>query len=230
MCTCLQIRRFSHAAWSDACPAEPTAAVLRSMLLDRHTDVTHWTHTSSLSPSSPQRTCSFLFQGLFVFPIVVPTATMSRMWEHNSRPAWAAVQGQRLEEGRGEQLRERETWHVAEAEKRKWSQWEHKSRWVWKEGDWKWSEWQGGEGWSWHPATWCYEEPTALEPTGASSSGWMEDKDETTLTPDHVHADFGTHRTTTMTPLSFQPQRHVTMVLGRPVMVLLCSASHVASM
>ena len=65
MCTCLQIRRFSHAAWSDACPAEPTAAVLRSMLLDRHTDVTHWTHTSSLSPSSPQRTCSFWFQGLF---------------------------------------------------------------------------------------------------------------------------------------------------------------------
>ena len=166
----------------------------------------------------------------FCFPIVVPTATMSRMWEHNSRPAWAAVQGQRLEEGRGEQLRERETWHVAEAEKRKWSQWEHKSRWVWKEGDWKWSEWQGGEGWSWHPATWWYEEPTALEPTGASSSGWMEDQDETTLTPDHVHADMGTHRMTTLTPLSFQPQRHVTMVLGRPVVVLLCSEIHVASM
>ena len=52
-----------------------------------------------------------------------------------------------------------------------------------------------------------------------ASSSWEEDKDPATLSVDRVHEDMGTHRLMALTPLSFQPQRHITMILGRPVIV-----------
>ena len=53
-----------------------------------------------------------------------------------------------------------------------------------------------------------------------AASSWEEDRDPTTCTTERVHEDMGTHRLKALTPLSFQPQRHATMILGRPVVVL----------
>ena len=53
-----------------------------------------------------------------------------------------------------------------------------------------------------------------------AASSWEEDKEPTAFTTERVHEDMGTHRLKALTPLSFQPQRHITMILGRPVVVL----------
>ena len=43
--------------------------------------------------------------------------------------------------------------------------------------------------------------------------------------PAHPKDDFAHHLDRTQTPTSFVPQRHIMMVLGRPVVVLICSVS-----
>ena len=109
-------------------------------------------------------------------------------------------------------------WLKQEQERqRRWSQ-EWKQSWAW---DWASHRWTWGSGcFDWGGRGWWSQEPTALDSQKMAASSWEEDKDPTTFTTERVHEDMGTHRLKALTPLSFQPQRHITMILGRPVVVL----------
>ena len=141
-----------------------------------------------------------------------------RMWQQVQRPEWARAQAERLDEGHFAQLRIHDEWLQEEQERqRSWSQ-EWKQSWAW---DWATHRWTWGTGGSKHGRQdWWSQEPTALDPQTMAASSWEEDKDATTFTKERVHEDMGTHRLKALTPVSFQPQRHITMILGRPVMVL----------
>ena len=141
-----------------------------------------------------------------------------RIWEDVRRPAWAKTQAERLDEGHFEQMRSHEEWLQQEQERQSsWSQnWKTQS-WAW---DWATHRWTWGSGgFGWGGRGWWSQEPTTLDSQKMAASSWEEDKDPTTFTTEKVHEDMGTHRLKALTPLSFQPQRHITMILGRLVVV-----------
>ena len=141
-----------------------------------------------------------------------------RLWEEADRPQWAREQARRLDEGHFAQVRIHEELCKEERERRWWQEWEDSWAWDWAEHRWTWADLSSG-GWSWSGHSWWSQEPTALTHQIPASSSWEEDKDPTTIAMERVHEDMGTHRLKALTPLSFQPQRHITMILGRPVMV-----------
>ena len=139
-----------------------------------------------------------------------------RLWEEVSRPQWAREQAGRLDEGHFAQLRIHD--ELQERERRWWQEWADSWAWDWDENRWTWVGCGGGQ-WSHRGRHWWSQEPTARSHQNVASSSWEEDKDPGTLTIDAVHEDMGRQRLMSLTPLSFQPQRHITMVLGRPIIV-----------
>ena len=141
-----------------------------------------------------------------------------RLWEQVERPDWSTAQAGRLDEGHFSQLRTHEEWLQQEQERQStwWQQWHQSWAWDWANHRWTW----GSGGFAWGGRGWWSQEPAALDTQQMAGSSWEEDKDPTTLTPERVHEDMGTHRLKALTPVSFQPQRHITMILGRPVVVL----------
>ena len=138
-----------------------------------------------------------------------------------ARKPWQVAQVGRLEEERTKALEERTQWFEKEEEekKKKKEGWEHHQGWWSQHGNWH--SWAGGRQWGWRWDTGAASsEPTAsaAASSGSQDNWWTEAKE---LTPDGVAEDLRTYRSTIMSPASFQPQRHVTMVLGRPVVVLL---------
>ena len=88
--------------------------------------------------------------------------------------------------------------------------------WWWDQSDWSRDEWWGSasaSGSQWNAP------PHKAEPTASStaqsetSKDWMYPK--RTVGEDHLALRYAA-----MSPASFMPQRHVTMALGRPVVVL----------
>ena len=140
-----------------------------------------------------------------------------RLWQEVQRPQWVREQAGRLDEGHFAQLRIHDDWCKQERERRWWQEWEDSWALDWAENRWTWADCSGGQ-WSRRGRHWSSQEPPASQQNVASSS-WEEDKDPATLSVQHVHEAMGTHRLMALTPLSFQPQRHTTMILGRPVMV-----------
>ena len=223
VCTCLQIRRFSHTACRGACVEHTACIEIYAFGLTHRCDPLNPHHQRSTTIVTTT-TMQFSDRRVGLPLQLLSPPPVAAMWKDYNQPDWTTRQSQRLEDLRDEQWRQRETWEVAEKERRKWSQWEEdNTTWHFVEGHWTWMEWKYGGEWHWTNETWWKEELAAFVPTGASSSRWQEDEDEENLTPEQVHADLGHHRWMTTTPVSFQPQRHVFMVLGRPVVVLLCS-------
>ena len=142
-----------------------------------------------------------------------------RLWVDAERPQWAREQARRLDEGHFAQVSQHEEWLEEERERRWWQQWEDSWAWDSDQQCWTYADWSSGAS-AGSGTRWWTQEPIALShDLPASSSTWPEDKDPETMTMADVHKDMGTHRLKAMTPLSFQPQRHIAMILGRPVMV-----------
>ena len=150
-----------------------------------------------------------------------------RMWESSSRPAWQQKQAARLEQAHFKQRRQDEEWKKNQERLRIWREvWEETSGEAEKtnrEGrsESSSSRWERGESGGRY-----VRESTASSMPRPSSSSWEEDKDPTMITTDRVTEDMASHRMKSITPLSFQPQRHVTMILGRPVVVPLWFKAH----
>ena len=141
---------------------------------------------------------------------------------------WKKAQAERLEEVRKKELGLRETWWQGqrakweEEQKRK----EEDDSWTW--GSWSWSKSQ----WDWHQegqsaSSGLQERPgeappppppePVAEPTASVPLLAIEDF----TYPNRNHEeDLAALRAAAITPVSFAPQRHVTMALGRPVVVL----------
>ena len=129
-------------------------------------------------------------------------------------------QGPSKAPGRGpfSQVRSHEEWLQQEQERQRSSSQEWKQSWAWDWATHRWTWGSGGSGWG--GRGWWSQEPTALDSQKMAASSWEEDKDLISSTTERVHEDMGTHRLKALTPVSFQPQRHITMILGRPVVVL----------
>ena len=139
-----------------------------------------------------------------------------RLWTSAPRPQWTQEQAARLDEGHFAQVRAHQEWAEGERTRIWWQEWADSWEWNWQEHRWNWADWTGKQ-WASKARRWWSQEPTAL--CGAASSSWEEDMDTPKISMGHAHADMGTHRLKSLTPVSFQPQRHITMILGRPVMV-----------
>ena len=166
--------------------------------------------------------CAFSFSA-HAFCCVVhlgePTAMHKRLWGTVSRPDWAQQQAARLSWAHFEQVKMDDEWknnEKEEAQRSWWYNWYDSFSWDWKSSGWSWDE---SGGWSWESGGWS-REPTTSRMQKPSSSSWEEDKDLSTISKQRVHEDMKVARMKGITPLSFQPQRHVTMILGRPVVVL----------
>ena len=135
-------------------------------------------------------------------------------------PDWKKAQCERLEEERKTELGLRSTWWAVQ--RAKWEDEEKKKeaeRWTW--GSWWWAkrDWSQEDRSGSSGARGSQEpppEPTA-EPTASSTPLAIEDFTYPTRNPGE---DLTALRAATMTPVSFMPQRHVMMALGRPVVVL----------
>ena len=136
---------------------------------------------------------------------------------------WKKAQCERLEEERKKELGLRSTWWSGQTAK-----WEDEQKrkeeaegWAW--GSWWWGDNQWGNSrWGWHgTGTWgsyegCPPEPIA-KPTASAHLLAIENFEF----PNRNHGeDLTAIRAAAITPVSFVPQRHVTMALGRPVVVL----------
>ena len=136
---------------------------------------------------------------------------------------WKKAQSERLETERAQELKFREQWYPAQRPKspeKKEEEAEH-SQWTW--GSWWWhsappkwwpQNWSDSQASSaaWNQGSQYVDEPTAFNvfvpPTAKSMPHRTPNEDKRAL------------RNAAMTPASFMPQRHVTMALGRPVVVL----------
>ena len=133
---------------------------------------------------------------------------------------WTKAQAERLEEARAQELELREMWRKTEKAKNKDSEKKKEA-----EG-WAWGSWWSGQ-WDWSRDQWSeqggsrgsqdQDPPQNAEPTASTEGG--------STTPPFiplrtVGEDFTALRHAAITPASFMPQRHVTMALGRPVVVL----------
>ena len=183
-----------------------------------------------LSSSVQQHTCSYhqhhhiilTISRMYPFSFALcfrgsPGAMAQRLWKESERPLWTTQQASRLDEGHFKQVARHEDWCKEEEERRGWQEWEASWAWDWANHCWTWAEVSSVEGW-WSGGKWS-QEPTALTKQHLPGTRWEEDKDHSTISIEKVHEDMGTHRLKSLTPLSFQPMRHIFMILGRPVMV-----------
>ena len=191
-----------------------------------------------LSSSDEEQTCSYhqhhhiivttshmqLFECItfLVFCWVEPTNMPQRFLEKEVGTCEAREEAMRLDESHFAQWSIHEDWCDRERQRRCWQDWKDSRAWGWAENRWTWADWSGGQGW-WRGRRWWSQRRTALSHQNVASSSWEEDKDPATFNVDRVREDMGTHRLTALTLVSFQPQRHITMILGRPVIVHLWS-------
>ena len=178
----------------------------------------HVLTTNINTPLSPPVSCSVSAACTFVAlsSCFGPTAMSQRLWTTSKRPQWAQESAARLDEGHFAQLRIHDGCAEGERTRIWWQDWQDSWQWGWQKNRWNWADWTGQQ-WSSKARRWWSQEPTALPP-GASSS-WEDDWDSKKISIQHAREDMGTHRLKSLTPVSFQPQRHITMILGRPVMV-----------
>ena len=184
---------------------------------------------SHLMCTISHRPCNVQHSARCLFRVAVPARLAMEPWhaEYQRQPHQIA-QVARLEQERTKASEERAAWCHQEAEnekKKEEERWEHQGWW----SGWDHREWRSRHGAWWTGAGQHWDRPsdtgaTSSEPTtteaAASSSqdGCMQDEH---LTQEGVKADLKTYRSILMSPASFQPQRHVTMLLGRPVVVIL---------
>ena len=134
---------------------------------------------------------------------------------------WKKAQCDRLEADRKKEQARRLTWWACERAAWEDNQ-ERKEEEGWKWGSWQWSQrnWPQDEWWGSTGARGSSDppppEPTA-EPTASSTP--LAIMDYAYPTRNHGE-DVMALRVATITPVTFMPQRHVTMALGRPVIVL----------
>ena len=146
-----------------------------------------------------------------------------RLWEDVERPAWTQEQAARLEKAREKERKYHEDWCKEERERQNAQHWQSAEwSWDWQNHCWKWEDLQEVGGW-WSAGKWSKKskEPTARTQSIPAGLKWKEDEDPQQISVEKVYEDMGKHRRTTYTPLSFQPMRHITMILGRPVVVLM---------
>ena len=167
------------------------------------------------------RSCSALslgFGALLAMPLQRDTLDPFRPKD------WKFAQASRLEVLRHNEREVRQHWfdkHHKTHQQQQQQQQEWAESWKW--GSWWWDHsqqqwgadwWSLGEAWS----SGFDAEPTASVPPAAQGSGAASSSTQfPTRTPDE---DKFALRNATLTPASFMPQRHVTMALGRPVVVL----------
>ena len=135
--------------------------------------------------------------------------------------AWKKAQSARLEQERAKEVNLRNQWFAAE--RAKWEEAEQKKQ----ASEWKW----GSSWWRQPQSHWS---GTWVSQSGASSSVWRERPQEAEPTASsyegcspaegsfpkrNPNEDKEALRSAALSPASFMPQRHVTMALGRPVMV-----------
>ena len=144
------------------------------------------------------------------------------MWQKKTRPSWQVAQAQRLEDRRADVREIFDAWH-GRSQKDDKKSWHKSSSTGWS----SWWQWQEGEWWGSDKRATDHSRPEDVlrahqdaEPTASSwevqSPGkWLHPK----RTPEQDLEDF---RDLTLSPSSFQPQRHYMMALGRPVAVPLC--------
>ena len=92
--------------------------------------------------------------------------------------------------------------------------------WTW--GSWWWSWWAPEEKWGSSGARGSQElslPPARAEPTAGDDN--PQQWDDFHFPARNHGEDLSALRVAAMTPVSFMPQRHVTMALGRPVVVLI---------
>jgi hypothetical protein len=131
---------------------------------------------------------------------------------------WSKAQAERLEESRAQELELREMWSKTEMAKK-----EEKEKTMEGKG-WEWGSWWSGQ-WDWSTDKWGASgsqsivppppppaEPTAGSTAKSDTAPWSYPK--RSVGEDHVAL-----RNAAISPASFMPQRHVTMALGRPVVV-----------
>ena len=147
-----------------------------------------------------------------------------RLWVESERPEWTSAQAKRLDEGHFKQMKIHEDWCKQEADRRRWQESEASWAWDWANHCWTWADLSSVEGW-WSEGKWSTE-PTARTQHIPPSTRWEEDSDKQNISIAKVQEDMGTHRLKSLTPLSFQPMRHITMILGRPVMVHMWSQTN----
>ena len=134
---------------------------------------------------------------------------------------WAKAQAERLEEARAQELELRESWWGGQKDLKEKKE-EKKGSKDWQWGSWWWGQWDrsagewagGSEGAS---SSQTKDPPAIAEPTASytahSNTGqWL-------FPSRTVGEDHQALRHAAMSPASFAPQRHITMVLGRPVVV-----------
>ena len=148
---------------------------------------------------------------------------------------WKKGQANRLEIEREKELQERDMWFQSKKAKGlkkakkaedgtgQWSS----SSWWWEDGeDWHDQDWHKQEEASCGPAS--HAEPCAHgapEPSARAAESSDSENPWETVTPTQDKTKL---RNATLTPAGFQPQRCVTMALGRPVVVLRELASAVS--
>ena len=130
---------------------------------------------------------------------------------------WAKAQAERLEEARAQELEIRQMWV-----KREKAQKEEKEKKLGVKG-WAWGSWWSGQ-WDWNTdqrgssgGASSHEplqgaEPTASPPALGDTARWL-------YPTRSVEEDHMALRNAAISPASFVPQRHVSMALGRPVVV-----------
>lgn len=135
--------------------------------------------------------------------------------------AWKKAQAERLEISRAIAIEDRKAWaqweqEKKEAEKREAADqkgWWRTSSW------WSWSQsWSQADKWATTSASSGHRE--SLPPPDAGAAAIRPQAPWEQRAPD-AGRDLLTLRNVALTPASFMPQRHVTMALGRPVVVLL---------
>ena len=134
---------------------------------------------------------------------------------------WSKAQSERLEESRAKELEIRQTWWKTEKakkeEKEKKREAEHSWAWgSWWSGQWDWGtdkgRGSGGASGSQSNDPRQTAEPTASSTARSSTAEWLYPS--RSAEEDHMAL-----RHAAISPASFMPQRHVTMALGRPVVV-----------
>ena len=134
---------------------------------------------------------------------------------------WKKAQAERLEISRATAMEDRRAWvewakEQEEAEKRQAADkkgWSRSSSW------WSWSQsWSQADKWASTSAS--SGQRASLPPSDAGAAAMRPQAPWEQRAPDPGQ-DLLTLRHTALTPAAFMPQRHVTMALGRPLVVLL---------
>ena len=134
---------------------------------------------------------------------------------------WAKSQAQRLEEARAQELELRQMWWQTQKAKKEEQERKMEAKgwtwgsWWWGQSNWSTEEWRTAGGAS---SSQSNDPPPEPEPTASSSA--RSNAPQVPYPSRSLGEDHMALRHAALSPASFVPQRHVTMALGRPVVVL----------